>query len=283
MDLTNRFALQRQFGPKLAIPFASSLSFSQANELVVIGGPCSVESPEQVDRIVPLVAPHATFMRGGVFRAGTYPPKEFGLKFDLLKYYHQKTKEAGKANIVEILDYRQIEQIDPYAGAFQVGARAAQNYTLLTELAKQPKPVFLKRGPWQKLDEWLGSLEYFAQAGKTNVMLIERGIVGVDNHTRYSLCLSSIPAIAAICNVPVIVDASHGTGRRDIVPQMTFAGVACGAAGVLLETHYDPDASLSDSDQAIDIETFKKTVEVCKKQHELLRAEFYSGYANRNS
>lgn len=283
MESSNRFAFQRQFGPKLNIPVTLEAKFDQPSDLVIIGGPCSVESPEQVDRIVPEIAPHVTYMRGGVFRAGTYPPKEFGLKFDLLKYYHQKTAEAGKPNIVEILDYRQIEQIEPYAGAFQIGARAAQNYTLLTELAKQAKPIFLKRGPWQKLDEWLGSLEYLAQAGKTNVILIERGIVGIDNHTRYSLCLSSIPAIAQLTNVPVLVDGSHGTGRRDIVPQMTFAGIACGAAGALLETHYDPDHSLSDADQAIDLATFIKTVETSRKLYALMRAEHYGADAHRHS
>ena len=265
------FAFKRQYGPNLNIPAVLKTDFQQPEDMIVIGGPCSVESYEQIEKIVPEIAKEVTFFRGGVFRAGTYPPKEFGLKFDLLKYYHQKVKEYGKTNVVEILDYRQIEQIEPYAGVFQVGARAAQNYTLLQELSKQEKPVFLKRGIWEKLDEWLGSLEYLVRNGKTNVYLIERGIVGFDNHTRYSLCLSSIPAIKAICKVPVIVDACHGTGRRDIVPQMSYAGIAAGADGILLETHYSPEQSLSDADQTIDFETFRQTIATSKKIYNLIK------------
>jgi 3-deoxy-7-phosphoheptulonate synthase len=267
----NPFSFRRTYGPALAIPSVLATRFERHEGLVVIGGPCAVESQEQVDRIVPAIAADVTFFRGGVFRAGTYPPKEFGLKMDLLKYYHGKTMAAGKPNIVDILDYRQIEQVEPYAGAFQVGMRAAQNYTLLMELSKQRKPVFLKRGSWQRLDEWLGSLEYFAREGKRNVRLIERGIVGFDNHTRYSLCLASIPAIKSICDVPIIVDACHGTGRRDIVPQMTYAGVACGSDGILLETHYDPEKSLSDADQTIDLNTFHETVSKAKQLYQIVQ------------
>ena len=139
-------------------------------------------------------------------------------------------------------------------------------------MRRKKKPVFLKRGPWQKIDEWLGSLEYLVKRGKKNVYLIERGIVGFDNHTRYTLALSSIPGIKSICNVPIIIDAAHGTGRRDIVPAMTFAGVAAGADGILLETHYDPDNALgADSTQTIDIETFHKTIDKAKKIYNLIR------------
>ncbi|MHA1676153.1 MAG: 3-deoxy-7-phosphoheptulonate synthase [Candidatus Njordarchaeales archaeon] len=244
----------------------------QAEGLVVIGGPCVIESPEQVDKIVPEIAKEITFFRGGVFRAGTYPPKKIGWNFELLKYYHQRCEEYGKTNIVDVLDYRDIDRIEPYLGAFQVGMRAAQNYALLDELSKQEKPVFLKRGAWQTVDEWLGSLEYLVRRGKRNVFLIERGIVGLDNHTRYSLCLSSIPAVKEICNVSIIVDACHGTGRRDIVPAMTFAGVAAGADGILLETHYDPENAMgADAVQTIGLDTFHRTVSKAREIYKLLR------------
>jgi 3-deoxy-7-phosphoheptulonate synthase len=265
-------AFKRTFGAAVNIPRILENNFIKPKDMIVLGGPCSVESPEQVDKIIPEIADDVTFFRGGVFRAGHYPySKEgFGLKLDLLKYYHQKAKEYRKPNIVEILDYRQIEMIDPYADAFQIGTRAAQNYVLLTELAKQSKPVFLKRGMWQKLDEWLGSLEYLVKDGKNNVYLIERGTVGIDNHTRWCLGLSSIPAINEICDVPVIVDACHSSGRRDLVPALSLAGIACGAAGVLLETHPDPDKSLSDAEQTIDFETFHKTVKKCKEIYNIV-------------
>lgn len=269
---SNSFAFKRQYGPALNIPQVMKADFIKPKEMIVIGGPCSVESPGQVDKIVAEIAKEVTFFRGGVFRAGTYPPKEIGWNFDLLKYYHQKAKEYGKTNIVDVLDYRDIDKIEPYLGAFQVGMRAAQNYALLTELSKQEKPVFLKRGAWQTIDEWLGSLEYLVRNGKNNIYLIERGIVGIDNHTRYSLCLSSIPAIKEICNVPIIVDACHGTGRRDIVPAMTWAGVASGADGILLETHFDPEkATGADAVQTIDFATFHKTVAKAKEIYNIIR------------
>lgn len=271
MRQDNPFALRRQWGPQLNIPNVLKINFERPKEMVVIGGPCAIESQEQIDKIVPEIAKEVTYFRGGVFRAGTFPPKELGWNWEFLKYYHQKAREFGKTNAVDVLDYRDIDKIEPYLGAFQVGARAAQNYVLLDELSKQKKPVFLKRGPWQKLDEWLGSLEYLVRRGKNNVYLIERGTVGFDNHTRYSLCLSSIPAIKAICDVPIIVDASHGTGRRDIVQSMTFAGVAAGADGILLETHYDPERALgADAVQTIDFNAFHKTVAKAKEIYNLV-------------
>jgi len=268
----NKFVFQRQWGPKPNIPKVMETDFIQPQDLIVIGGPCAVASFEEIDKIVPRIAQEVSFFRGGVFRAGTYPSKEFGWKFELLKYYHQKCKEHGKTNIVDVLDYRDIDKIEPYLGAFQVGMRAAQNYVLLKELAKQEKPVFLKRGAWQTLDEWLGSLEYLVERGKRNIFLIERGVVGFDNHTRYSLCLSSIPAIKEICNAPVIVDACHGTGRRDIVPAMTFAGIAAGADGVLLETHFDPDNAMgADAAQTIDFDTFYRTISKAREIYNIIK------------
>lgn len=263
---SNPFAFRREYTPSLKTPKVLETDFDQPEDMVVIGGPCFVESPELIDKIVAEIADKVTFFRGGVFRAGTYPPAEnYGWDLEVLKYYHQKAKEYGKANIVDILDYRDIDKIEPYLGAFQVGTRAAQNYALLTELAKQEKPVFLKRGAWQTIDEWLGSLEYLVKYGKKNIYLTERGTVGFDNHTRYTLCLSSIPAIKEICNVPIIIDACHGTGRRDLVSPLTYAGIACGASGLLLETHPEPEKSLSDADQTISFETFHKTVDKCRE------------------
>ncbi|MFH1401632.1 MAG: hypothetical protein ABIG40_01585 [Parcubacteria group bacterium] len=269
---TNQFALRRQWGPNFNIPNVLKTNFEQPSEMVVIGGPCAIESPEQIDKIVPEISKEVTYFRGGVFRAGTYPPKEIGWNWDLLKYYNQKAKEFGKTNAVDVLDLRDIDKIEPYLGAFQVGMRAAQNYVLLDELSKQEKPVFLKRGAWEKLDEWLGSLEYLVKRGKKNIYLIERGIVGFDNHTRYTLAISSIPSIKAICNVPIIIDACHGTGRRDIVPAMTYAGIGAGAAGILLETHYDPENAMgADAAQTINFQTFHKTVARAKEIYDIVR------------
>lgn len=238
---------------------------------IAIGGPCSIESEEQVDRIFGAIKGHITHMRGGVFRQGTYPgaqgswvgepwpeDAEFspGWQMDLLKMYHEKSREIGKPNVVEVLDVRDINAIYPYTGVFQVGTRQAQHYALLEELGRQDKPVFLKRGTWQKLSELLGAIEYIFKGGNTDVAVIERGSVSFMDHVRWDLSISLIAKLKQLTNVPVIVDACHGTGDRSIVKAMTLAGIAAGADGFLCETHYDPDGSLSDGEQSVPLGGF---------------------------
>jgi len=238
---------------------------------IAIGGPCSIESEEQADRIFDAIKGHITHMRGGVFRQGTYPgaqgswvgepwppDAEFspGWRMDLLKMYHAKSQEIGRPNVVEVLDVRDLDAIYPYAGVFQVGTRQAQHYALLEELGRQGKPVFLKRGTWQKLDELLGAIEYLFKGGNTDVAVIERGSVSFVDHVRWDLSISMIAKLKQLTRVPVIVDACHGTGDRSIVKAMTLAGVAAGADGFLCETHYDPDGSLSDGEQSVSLEEF---------------------------
>lgn len=247
---------------------------------IVIGGPCSIESQEQIDRIFGTIGGHITHMRGGVFRQGTYPgsqgtwvgeprPKgggvSLGWRMDLLRMYHAKSLEIGRPNVVEVLDVRDLDAIYPYAGVFQVGTRQAQHYALLEELGRQDKPVFLKRGTWQKLSELLGAIEYIFKGGNTEVAVIERGGVTFMDHVRWDLSISLIAKLKQLTRVPVIVDASHGTGDRSIVRAMTLAGVAAGADGFLCETHYDPDGSLSDAEQAVPLEEFVGIAEAVAK------------------
>lgn len=229
---------------------------------LVIAGPCSIENPEQIRAIARVLAGKANFMRGGVFRAGTYPPAEFGLRKDLLVEWYHIAKGYGLKLIVEILDYRQIEQIDPFCDAFQVGARAQQNYTLLKELSNQNKPVTLKRHPGCKLDEFLGSCEYLLSGkGYPQPILIERGSVSHMNHCRWELSISVIAAIKQMTSIPILVDASHAAGRRDLVIPLTKAGLAAGADGFLMEIHPNPAESISDADQAISLEDFESFYE----------------------
>ena len=263
---------RNQFGPKLP-EYLMSLDVvpTMLDVPIIIGGPCSVESVNQMDRIYAVIKDHITHMRGGVFRQGTYPGSqggwsgqtEFegrkvssGWQMELLKAYHAKSLEIGKPNIVEVLDARDLDIIYPYAGAFQVGERQSQHYALLEELGRQNKPVFLKRGTWEKLNELLGSLEYIVKGGNTNVVLIERGSVSYMDHVRWDLSISLIAKLKQLVHLPVIVDAAHGTGDRTIVEQMTLAGIAAGADGCLCETHYDPDGSLSDAEQTISLDKF---------------------------
>lgn len=255
----NEFAMRRNYGPTPNFPLVVNYKRKDP-AFISIGGPCSVESADQIKHIAEFVAKNgATHLRGGVFRAGTYPGKNFGyVEEKLIKAYSDAAKANGLKNIIEVLDYsdRALTMVNEYCDCVQVGARSQQNYTLLRKLAGLHKPVFLKRNPGSTLDEWLGSAEHIltAQAetgGTSEVVLIERGSSSYLTHVRWDLSISIIPAIKEITEMPVIVDASHGTGRSDLVFPMTLAGVAAGAAGCLVEVHPDPKKSLSDSDQAI--------------------------------
>lgn len=254
------FRFQRTFGPKPNYPgvIAYDDKGRYQSGPIVIAGPCSIESEDQVTQIaIGLNRVGCTFMRGGVFRAGTYPPEDFGLRIDLLEMWKAIANRYDLKIIVEVIDVRQIELLDEYADAFQVGARQAQGYVLLKEISQTEKHVTLKRGAGMKLDEFLGAAEYLTR-GRCTPILIERGSATQMNHVRWDLSISIIPAIKAITKIPIIADASHGTGRRDLVYDMTLAGVQAGADGYLLEVHPDPDKSLSDSDQAYPLHLYQE-------------------------
>ena len=258
----NEFAKRRTWGPMPRYPKVELYEPSAAQKkFTVIAGPCSVESQDQIHALALRVKVHgATHLRGGVFRAGTYPGKDFGYKEEsLMNSFYVAAKVNDLENIIEILDYSEevLKTISKYCSAFQVGARAMQNYTLLRTLGQFEKPVFLKRNPGATLDEFLGAAEHLLVGGVKELYLIGRGSSSFLNHVRWDLSISMIPAIKAISKIPVIVDASHGTGRRDLVSPMTCAGVAAGAAGVLVEVHETPEKSLSDPDQAITPEDFQ--------------------------
>lgn len=232
----------------------------------VIAGPCSVEGENQIHEIARTVKEcGANFLRGGVYRAGTYPGETFGLKDDLLKAFHDAAKINGIKNIVEVLDIRLIDRLLPYADCFQVGCRQMQHYALLRELGKIKKTVFLKRHPGSTLDEFLGAAEHLLVGGQCTPVLIERGTSSLHTHCRWDLSVSVIAAIKNITQMPIIVDASHGSGRADLVEPLTLAGVAAGADGFLNETHFSPYTSMSDKDQAITPHKFKAILKKVNK------------------
>lgn len=247
----NDFAMRRTWGPKPK--YERVIAYVPPNRpWIRIAGPCSVENRDQIFDLAKAVSESgATHLRGGLFRAGTYPGDNFGwVNSDLIAYAHDAAQRYGLKNIVEILDYSDMYPVLPYADCLQVGARQMQNYTLLRKLGETGKTIFLKRNPGSTMDEWLGSAEYILKAGGHPV-LIERGGSTNLNHVRWDLSISIIPSVKAISKIPIVVDASHGTGRRDLVAPMTLAGVAAGADGCLVEVHTDPEKSLSDPDQAI--------------------------------
>ena len=263
---------KRTWGPKPNYPQVKSYKRPD-DKFIIVAGPCSVESCKQIWDLAGQAAKMgATHLRGGVFRAGTYPGDNFGLVDESLMRAHKEAAFAsGLKNIMEVLDYSptSMHLFDKYASCFQIGARSMQNYTLLKKVSSYGKTIFLKRGIGSTLDEWLGAAEYILR-NNCDVVLIERGSSTFLDHVRWDLSISMIPAVKAITDIPIIVDASHGTGRRDLVEPMTLAGVAAGADGLLCEIHNDPDKSLSDSEQAIKPQQLHSILNKVHKIREIL-------------
>lgn len=278
----NDFNTKRVWGPSPRYPAVASRQRRETpypilGGNIVIAGPCSVESERQLGVVLDhlIEAGGVTFLRGGVYRAGTYPPPEevgFGLKLELLQMMHARAKRAGIKTIVEVLDVRQMGIVAGYADALQVGARHMQDYALLREAARFEGFVALKRHPGATLDEFLGAAEYLA-AGRCKPILIERGSSSHMNHVRWDLSVSTIAAIKRMTNIPILVDASHGSGRRDLVEPLTLAGIAAGADGFLVEVHPRPKASLSDADQAYPLLKYRQLVRKAARVRAAARGE----------
>lgn len=263
----SNFSNKRSFGPNPK--YERVLNYKRkSNEFIVIGGSCSVESEQQISNISKIVAAYgATHLRGGVFRAGTYPGYNFGwVDISLIKSFRKAALDCGLKNIIEVLEYseKSFDMIADNCDVFQVGARSQQNYSLLRKLGQYKKPVFLKRNTGCTVDEWIGSAEHLLSGGVEEIYLIERGSSTFHNDVRWTPTIHTIPSVKSICDIPVIMDASHGTGRRDLVEALTLAGVAAGASGILVETHTDPDKSMSDAEQAVHPSVFKSIVEKSK-------------------
>lgn len=228
-----------------------------AEEVVVMAGPCSVESREQIEAIAGIVRQHgARVLRGGAFKPRTSPYSFQGLGEEALRWMREAADRHKLLVISEVMDHTQIPLLDEFVDIFQVGARNMQNYNLLKELGKVRKPVLLKRGLSATIEEWLLSAEYIMQGGNYNVILCERGIRTFETYTRNTLDLAAIPVVKKLSHLPIIVDPSHGTGRRDKVLPMARAAVAAGADGLLVEVHNDPEKALSDGAQSLYPEQF---------------------------
>ncbi|MGD0129859.1 MAG: 3-deoxy-7-phosphoheptulonate synthase [Terriglobia bacterium] len=230
-------------------------------EIVMMAGPCSVENPEQIDTVAAFVAKHgAKVLRGGAFKPRTSPYSFQGLGLKGLEMLRIAADAHGLLLVSEVMDLTQIPMIIEYVDVLQVGARNMQNYNLLKEVGKVTKPVLLKRGISATLEELLLSAEYIMMGGNYNVVLCERGIRTFESYTRNTLDISAIPVIKKLSHLPIIVDPSHGTGRRDKVPPMARAAVAAGADGLLIEVHNDPEKALSDGAQSLYPEQFEQLV-----------------------
>jgi len=220
--------------------------------VVVMAGPCSVESREQIERSAEIVAREgANVIRGGAFKPRTSPYSFQGLGEEGLAMMRQAADLHGLLVVSEVMDLTQIPLVSQYADILQVGARNMQNFNLLRELGRQPKPVLLKRGISATIEELLLSAEYILAGGNYNVILCERGIRTFENYTRNTMDISAIPVVKKLSHLPIVADPSHGTGRRDKVAPMARAALAAGADGLMIEVHPDPDHALSDGAQSL--------------------------------
>ena len=230
-----------------------------AERVVVMAGPCSVESREQIERSAEIVAAGgARVIRGGAFKPRSSPYSFQGLGEEGLKLLREAADRRGLLVASEVMDQTQIAVVAQYSDILQVGARNMQNFTLLRELGKQRTPVLLKRGISATIEELLLSAEYIMSGGNYDVILCERGIRTFETYTRNTMDISAIPVVKKLSHLPIVADPSHGTGRRDKVVPMARAAVAAGADGLLVEVHPDPDRALSDGAQSLRPEQFQE-------------------------
>jgi 3-deoxy-7-phosphoheptulonate synthase len=232
------------------------------DRVVVMAGPCSVESREQIDCVAELVArAGARVIRGGAFKPRSSPYSFQGLGAEGLQLLRAAADRNGLVVVSEVMDQTQIPLVAEYSDILQVGARNMQNFNLLRELGKLRKPVLLKRGIAATIEELLLSAEYIMAGGNYDVILCERGIRTFETYTRNTMDISAIPVVKKLSHLPMMADPSHGTGRRDKVAPMARAAVAAGADGLLIEVHPDPDRALSDGAQSLRPEQFEELMQ----------------------
>ncbi len=229
----------------------------------IIAGPCSVESEEQTLETARAVkAAGADMLRGGAFKPRTSPYAFQGLGLKGLKILEKAREETGLPIVTEVIDTRDVSWVCEYADVLQIGARNMQNFSLLREVGKANKPVLLKRGMYSTIEEWMNCAEYILNDGNPDVILCERGIRTFETYTRNTLDLSAVPSARELTHLPVIVDPSHGTGRLQLIEPMRLAAAACGADGLIVEVHRNPEEALSDKEQAL---TPKQFVQLARK------------------
>jgi 3-deoxy-7-phosphoheptulonate synthase len=230
--------------------------------LAVVAGPCSIETREQAFAIAEQVAAGgAQFFRGGAFKPRTSPYVFQGLGLEALQIMAEIRERYGLRIVTEALDSESLELVAEWADVIQIGARNMQNFSLLKKAGKLRKPVLIKRGLSATLDEFLMAAEYVMSEGNYQVILCERGVRTFTDHTRNTLDLSIIPAVQRCSHLPILVDPSHGTGKRDSVLPMARAAVAAGADGILVEVHNHPELALSDGPQSIYPEQFDRMMD----------------------
>lgn len=250
--------VSREFQPEETIIRIGDVAIGNGS-LTIIAGPCAVESETQALTIANRVKQAgADLFRGGAFKPRTSPYSFQGLGKEGLEILAKVRETTGMPVVTEVMDYENFDLVEEYADVIQIGARNMQNYSLLKRAGKAKRPVLLKRGMAATIDEWLMAAEYILEGGNSQVILCERGVRTFVHHSRNTLDLSAVPFVRNESHLPVIVDPSHATGRRDQVIPLSQAAVAVGADGLMVEVHHAPEEALSDGAQSLYPEQFEK-------------------------
>lgn len=252
------------FDKNLNIKITKNLEMPK--DKIIMAGPCAIESYNQLLETAKFVKQKgANVLRGGAYKPRTSPNSFQGLKEEGLEILKAVKKETNLPVITELMDARDLEKVYEVADIIQIGSRNMQNFTLLSEVGKQDKPVMLKRGISSTISEWIGAAEYIAIGGNSNIIMCERGIRTYNDYTRNTLDIAAVPIIKKETNLPIIVDPSHATGVRYLVKPMSIASFAAGADGIMVEVHPNPNEALSDGGQSLHFEEFENLMNSIKK------------------
>ena len=250
--------VSRQVRPEGSIVDVAGVRIGNGEPVVVIAGPCSVESREQLLTTAHAVkSAGARMLRGGAYKPRTSPYDFQGLGEEALELLAEARRETGLPVVTEVMSTEDVDTICEHADMLQVGARNMQNFALLRRLATIDKPVLLKRGPSATVKEWLLAAEYLLTGGNPNVVLCERGIKTFETETRNTIDLAAVALAKELSHLPVIADPSHGTGRRSLIAPVSKAAIAVGADGLIIEVHPNPERALSDGPQSLDCREFQ--------------------------
>lgn len=265
--------VSREFHPTPSVVRVGDIEIG-GSDLVVMAGPCAVESKAQLFEAAEIVkAGGAQFLRGGAYKPRTSPYAFQGLETEGLEYLAEARERTGLKIVTEVTEVEAVQTVADYADMLQIGARNMQNFRLLKEVGRCDKPVLLKRGLSATLNEWLHAAEYILNEGNQNVVLCERGIRTYEEYTRNTLDLSAVAAIKHLSHLPVIVDPSHGTGKWRMVRPMAMAAVAAGADGLMIEVHPDPAKALSDGPQSLTPENYREMMRAVLKLAKFMKEE----------
>lgn len=268
----------RMFHPEDTVVSVKGIQIGGNNPVVIIAGPCSVEGESMmIENAIEIKEAGACMMRGGAYKPRTSPYAFQGLGEEGLKCMAKASKKTGLPVVSELMSTDKIDEFVKYVDVIQIGARNMQNFELLKAVGKLNKPVLLKRGLANTIEEWIMSAEYIMAGGNKNVILCERGIRTFEKYTRNTLDLSVVPIIKQKTHLPIIIDPSHATGDWRLVESMSLAAIAAGADGLLIEVHQNPECAWSDGQQSLKPEKFAQLVKKCKKVAKAIGRAVYEG------